>query len=252
MGKKRSKTAKQKQAKASRRDKKFGTLVVKGGTKTKSVGGNVQLTIDHKSSNKKKRNNHNNNTKSNKNKMDGSAQFSSPLQREKKQDQEHDDFDRQMASAQDRHHHAANTNNRSNNHNNGMAPSFAPATLCIDDSKKSTTRLMEETTGRIHDGLSGIGGTLPQPTHQKSSLQQATSATNVWSAHNTTNNTPSVLERDNPYAVLEGHDSSDDEDHGDAHYRQEQPTLPLFRLAPPTFSLQSDTHNDVEVQLAMS
>lgn len=228
MGKKRSKTAKQKQAKAANRpDKKFGGVSVKkGGGRSK----NDVIMIETTSNSKYKTNN-----KNNKKRMNGFKfeQLSSTSKHKK--DAEHEEFDRQMASTQKRHL-------KKSGHFTSTVPTFAPATLCIDDSTKSTTQLLQETTTKIQ--AAGIGGSAvhhPPPSTlllQQSSLARATNASNTWSATHNTSIT-SILESNNPYAVLEGHDSDDDDDDDEHHGGATQQPL-MFRLAPPTFSLETN------------
>ena len=52
---------------------------------------------------------------------------------------------------------------------------------------------------------------------------------------------PCTLESDNPYAAL--HQDEDDSD-DDAQKQEKAPTLPLFRLAPPTFAFGTNDNND--------
>ena len=132
----------------------------------------------------------------------------------KARDPEHEEFDRQMASAQERSRCRARVKRRT--------LALAPATLVVDDKDKSTSRLLEEATDRMIQGFDGIGsGPLARrlPT---------------WSA----DEKPASLETDNPYAVLG--DSSDEE--------KLAPPLPLFRFAPPSFSI-SATQDDIDPDL---
>lgn len=198
MGKKKSKTGKQKQAKASR---KFGVAVKQGKREQTRFVRNPKPRPQNNALSKQSIN-------------VVSNQVSNIISR-KTRDPEHVEFDRQMASVQER------TRPRAKVKRHPLA--LAPATLVVDDKDKSTSRLLEETTARMKEGLDGIGsGPLAKrlPT---------------WSVDDKTVS----LEIDNPYAVLLG-DSSDEE--------KLAPPLPLFRFAPPSFSV-STTHDDIDPDL---
>jgi hypothetical protein len=204
MGKKKSKTGKQKQAKASR---KFGVAVKQGKREQTQFVLNPKRLQNHASLSC---------AKQSKNVVPNES--TSNVSGSKSRDPEHVEFDRQMASAQER-------TRRNGTKVKRQTLAFAPATLVVDDKEKSTSRLLEETTVRVQQGFDGIGnGPLPKrlPT---------------WPVDA---NPPASLDVGNPYAVLGG-DSSDEEGFA-------PPPLPLFRFAPPTFSIATTQH-DVDPDL---
>lgn len=152
-----------------------------------------------------------------------------------------DDFDAQMASAQERQ--AARESFHSNNNKKKNATRhhvFQPATLIVDDKHKSTSRLLDETTSQIHQGLHGIGSSSSLQPRSSLSLAAASGGT-AWSATDTSE--PCELKSNNPYAALGAGDSDDEEE-------QQQvalPTLPLFRLAPPSFVMGGNNNDDDDV-----
>jgi hypothetical protein len=137
----------------------------------------------------------------------------------KARDPEHVEFDRQMASAQER-------TRRPGTKGKGQTLALAPATLVVDDKEKSTFRLLEETTVRFQQGFESIGN---GPLAKK--------LLPTWAVDD---DQPTSLEVDNPYAVLGG-DSSDEEG-------LTQPPPPLFRFAPPRFSVET-AQDDVDPDL---
>lgn len=214
MGKKKSKTAKQKQV-----TKKFGGLSVKKG------GGREQGTVVLAPTNKAKAPL----KKSAANKRLRQARPENPNKSGllgKK-----DEFRVQMKSMQER-----NTYERINK-NKGKAKSLqlAPATLITNDKSKSTQQLVGEATTQIH-GMNGIGQQQQQfqqfPFTPSNRLQvMAAQIHDAWTEEE------SPLEADNPYASLHQADSDDEEE-------QQTKKAPLFQFAPASFGLPSTTIDD--------
>lgn len=232
MGKKKSKTAKQKQAKKQQASKsKFGGAS-RGRERNSGQQSALSLTTitRAKQQRNKKSKNH---TKQQKHPF---APLS-PSSKKTKTDTEHADFDKQMASAQERQSEEQHA--KLNKNKKKHTPSFAPATFIVDDNQKSTSRLLQETTSKIHSGLEGIGSKAAKPLLQ-SSLSLAAGTTASWSA--TVTNESSVLESNNPYAALEC--NSDENDDDETQQPLLQPTLPLFRFAPPTFAVSAGNDDD--------
>jgi hypothetical protein len=177
MGKKKSKTGKQKQAKAS---KKFGVAVKQG----KREHGQFVL-------NPKQRPQNNASSSSSSSKQCRNVvpnERTNNVSDRKARDPEHVEFDRQMASAQER-------TRRPGTKGKGQTLALAPATLVVDDKEKSTFRLLEETTVRFQQGFESIGN------------GPLTKKLPTWAVDD---DQPTSLEVDNPYAVLGG-DSTDEE-----------------------------------------
>jgi hypothetical protein len=224
MGKKKSKIAKKKQAKQASR--KFGVVVKKAtGGREQSLSSAVSVSFQDgtkkillkKSATRKK--------------MFATISPKTHLQHAK--NEEHDDFKRQMASAQERSQARAGK----------MKPKKAqlkltPATLIVDDKQKSTSRLLEETTSHLESGLNGIGAAATVP--QRRSLAAYAASNNAWANHDLSQ--PCTLESDNPYAALHQEDDSDED--AQPQRLADVPTLPLFRLAPPTFAFGTSTNDD--------
>lgn len=236
MGKKKSKIAKKKQAKQAQASRKFGVLVKKG------TGGreqSLQVVMNH--GDNAKQNKRNGKKYTVKSKF-VAASPSKTLSQKAARNEEHDDFTRQMASAQERQE-AKQLNTKKKKAQQAQV-SFKPATLIVDDKHKCTSRLMQETTTHLASGLNGIGNTV-----QRSTLSLAAYASSGgWTTDSNTNHDEtSTLESDNPYAALDNGDDSDEEQQ--LHQElMEAPTLPLFRLAPPSFAINgSNGINDDDV-----
>jgi hypothetical protein len=133
-----------------------------------------------------------------------------------------------------------------------------PATFCATDGEKSTSQLVQETLHQV-SGLSGIGATSTfsntqtQQGRQQSSLAMAAAtstslaATERWTAEA---DSPDKSQRKNPWAVLGTGDDEDDDDadiHGATQRQITQPSP--FQFAPPTFSF-GDNNNSSNFAMA--
>lgn len=216
MAKKRSKTAKQKQAKAARQ---FGVSVKKGGGREK-VDAAVMVDASQK---KKKKNGRKWATKPN---LDDTS--TTAKKKNQSPSNEQSDFLNQMKGLEERR---VWQRNRAVNDKKAQTQQvqLAEATLVIDDRKKSTQRLVHETEERLTVGMNGIG------VQQQSSVFYPTNKLQVMAAQqrDAWAEEDKILETDNPYAALEIGDSDDD---GEEKVML-KPQVSLFQFAPPSFAV---------------
>jgi len=243
MGKKRSNASKQKQAnKATHQKKKnklFGVTMKKGGGRERPMSG--MIVLDPKTAPPKKGEAH---------KKKRKVMCSGKPKPQKRKGEEHEDFKRQMESLQERNNVSQKKKKYSASVKKKMLlKNMADATFVIDDKKKSTERLMSETTSKVGK-LSGIGVSSapkfqffansdnsgvssPAPKFQyivndDNKLQLlATKKPDAWSH----DNKPTLLECDNPYAALDNHDDSE----GEMGESKRPPKPAPIQFAPPSF-----------------
>lgn len=227
MGKKRSKTSKQKQARAS---KTFGGVSIKkGGTQKQSP-----LVLEASKSRI---------AKSHGKKSIKFSYIKAPLPIQKK-NEEQADFDRQLESMEERQWCK---NRKIQKKKNKSILTLTPATLLVSNAEKSTMQLIEEATTGVQ-ALQDIGKEqTPQTTSNRLQVLAAQQRA-AWTRE-------AALEEEksqNAFAVLQQHDSDDDHGWGDDHdtnTRQKAP--PLFQLAPPSFGVPvvQDDDDDVDPDL---
>lgn len=232
MGKKRSKVSKQKQAKATAasRSRKFGVSVKKGGGREQTTA----LVLDSK-----KKQPRSNATKSINKPVKPQAPWlgkDSPNQKPRShEDEEQADFDRQFASMEERQKALASKKSGKKK-GSVIMPTFAPATLIIDDAQKSTARLMEEATSRVQ-AFQDIGqqvttnsGLDTQVMSNSNKLQLlAAQQRATWNMAEAEENVPTSV--NNAFSALQ--EDSDNE----WENPEETAPAPLFQFAAPSFGL---------------
>ena len=276
MGKKKSKTSKQKQAKTGRKLSKAFTkkLGISEGKPEDMVIANSNAAA-HTSGNKKGKQ-----ARRARNPMKDSKAMAAAAQKKATPGTgatEKKDFESQQASMNERERHITwkrNDIKKNNNSKNATASStmsmsnqnplqlLQPATFCATDAEKSTSQLVQETLHSV-SALSGIGATATSPfsnnTHMQhgqqpgqSSLAMAVAnSTERWTAQA---DSPDNVQRKNPWAVLGTGDDDDDDDNAGAgiHFAsQQQISQPSpFQFAPATFSFGDNTSSNTST-LAM-
>jgi hypothetical protein len=249
MAKRKSKTGKQKQAKAA--GKKFGVSVKKGRDQPKitMLSASTSTTVVAK---KQDGGAATNNNKMGDIKTKGFTPFphrnnkknmSKKLNRNQKKNGHHNPtnnaFGKEMQSAQER---SWVQHSRDKEKKNRSMPSFAPATLIVDDHKKSTQRLMEEATTQVSTGMQGIGAGLVQQVRQDYPTSfGGNNQLQVLAAQYQSEEQPSLLETNNPWAALDQGDSDDEEE----QMAKAPPAPKLFQFAPPSFAVGDDVDPDL-------
>ena len=218
MGKRKSKTSKQKQAKAAAKSLKAKVVRKE----------QVHVATDDGSGNKA-------NAKNKKRVMNG----------------EYADFQRQQASMQERH--MAETRRLKSNKKRGKKNissfAFHAATLVVDDAQKSTNQLMGEVANKVQgwDGLheqqqpqniTYSNSALPSTTnHQPISLKQVYQNTQVQQQQQQFIQQKQKQKKKNQFALLQNDD--DDSDNEETGNGQLNGSKPLFQFAPPSFAIPS-------------
>lgn len=205
MGKKKSKTSKQKQAKAAAKSLKCRVI------KEQQV--KVEIT------NGKKKN------KGKPNSMDND---------------EKDDFQRQQASMQERQlaeEQQRKRMKRGKSKKKGNMFEFKAPTLIVDDAKKSTTQLMTEVTSKAQ-GWEGIGN---QPNEEGFGIAPPNGPINLKQVfqNSTLLKPPPIAKSKNPFAAL-----GDDSDEEEELNTKPESAAPLFQFKPASFSVSTPTTLD--------
>jgi hypothetical protein len=274
MGKKKSKTSKQKQAKTGRKLSKAFTkkLGISEGKPEDMVIANSKAAT-HTTANKKGKQ-----ARRSRNPMKDSKAMAAAAQKKATPGTgatEKKDFESQQASMNEREQQVTwkrNDIKKNNNSKNATASStmamsnplqlLKPATFCATDAEKSTSQLVQETLHSV-SGLSGIGAVATSPfsnnTHMnmnqgqqpgQSSLAMAVAnSTERWTAEA---DSPDKAQRKNPWAVLGTGDDDDDDAGAGIHFAsQQQISQPSpFQFAPATFSF-GDNNNANTTNFAM-
>ena len=219
MGKKRSKTSKQKQAKAA--SKQFGVSIKKGS------GGRERAAVALLENSQKIKQNLRNKASLETRRKQTKNHVTQP-----NNDKNHtkNDFEEQFKSLEARHQ---NTTSKQSSVKHTTL-NLTPATFVVDDTEKSTQRLVQEATSKVQS-LEGIGeknmtSSLLQESTMFQPLQSSVAA--AWTQAS------SLLESNNPYAVL--HQADSDEE-------KEKPLSNpvLFQFAPPSFTVAQDVDPDL-------
>jgi hypothetical protein len=218
MGKKRSKTSKQKQVKAA--SKQFGVSIKKGsGGRERSAVALLENSQKIKQNFRKK----------------------ASLETWRKQVKNHvtqpnndknrtkNDFEEQFKSLEARHQN--DTSKQSSVKHTTL--NLTPATFVVDDTEKSTQRLVQEATSKVQS-LEGIG----EKNMTSSLLQESTMFQPLQSSAAAAWTDVSPLESNNPYAVLHQADSDEEEE-------KSQSNPVLFQFAPPSFTVAQDDDPDL-------
>lgn len=216
MGKKRSKTAKQRQARATT-SKRFGVMVKKGGGREQAS----PFVLDPK---KKPTN-----EKSRKSLLFENANKASKNQPATKTDE----FSLEMRSMEERHAQWSSSKKKKKKGGKKHSFNFAPSAIAVDDKDKSTERLMDETAARVKDLKVQLGQQQHETPPFRSSRLQDLAKNNplAWSNHES-----SPLESNNPYAVLEGDDSSEENTTVTSNVSSKQNP---FQFAPASFDIST-------------
>jgi hypothetical protein len=241
MAKRKSKTGKQKQAKAA--GKKFGVSVKKGRDQPKitmlSASSSTTVVVKKKQLDGAP-------IKAGDIKKKGFTPFphhnkknTKKLNRNQKKNGQHNPtnnaFGKEMQSAQER-----SWVQHSRDKEKKTMPTLTPATLIVDDHKKSTQRLMEEATNQVSSGMQGIGAGLVQQVRQDYPLGRTTNQLQVLAAQYRSEEQPSPLETNNPWAALHQGDSDDDDEE-----EMVKPAPRVFQFAPPSFVVDDDVDPDL-------
>ena len=245
MGKRKSKTSKQKQAKAKQRNGKMtslGGVAVSKGMNSKFQQANKSSVISLQMSNNKNTTHAANGKKiteasvRQKLKVNTKKVFMpTPAKASdggKKKDDEQSEFRRQMESMQERH--MATSSGKKKSGGSTISFGFQEPTFSLQKTPQQmlqeTTRQMETMTGVGQQGIGSFSST-PIRTNQSWAVAKAPSS--------------SLLSHKNPFEALGGNEWEDDEDnkndwssssHPPQQAKQEQ-AASLFSMAPPTFSL---------------
>lgn len=208
MGKKKSKTSKQKQAKAAAKSLKC-RVVQEQHIKVETPGGKK---------NKK--------SKGKRNSMDYD-------EKEEFRRQQASMHERQLAEEQQRKRMKRGNNKKSNT----KMFQFQAPTLIVDDAKKSTAQLLTEVTSKAQ-GWDGIGNQQQQQTQAFGTTPQngAISLKTVFQT-STMLKPQSMPESKNPFAALGGDDSDDEE----TDMKTKESATALFQFAPATFSMPASS-----------
>jgi hypothetical protein len=275
MGKKKSKTSKQKQAKTGRKLSKAFTkkLGISEGKPEDMVIANSKAATET-SGNKKGKN-----ARRARNPMKDSKAMADAAQKKATPGNgatEKKDFESQQASMNERERHVTwkrNDIKKNNNSKNATASStmsmsnqnplqlLQPASFCATDAEKSTSQLVQETLHSV-SGLSGIGATATSPFSNNTHMQQGqqpgqsslamavANSTERWTAQA---DAPDKAQRQNPWAVLGTGDDDDDDAGAGIHFaNQQQISQPSpFQFAPATFSFGDNNNATNTSNLAM-
>jgi hypothetical protein len=278
MGKKKSKTSKQKQAKTGRKLSKAFTkkLGISEGKPEDMVIANSNAATQTSGNKKGKQ------ARRARNPMKDSKAVAAAAQKKATPGTgatEKKDFESQQASMNERERHITwkrndiKKNNNNNNSKNATASTMSkqnplqllqPATFCATDAEKSTSQLVQETLHSVST-LSGIGATATSPFSNNTHMQQGqqpgqsslamavANSTERWTAQA---DSPDETQRKNPWAVLgTGDDDDDDDDDAGAgiHFaNQQQISQPSpFQFSPATFSFRDNTSTNTN-SLAMT
>ena len=221
MAKKKSKTSKQKQAKAAAKSLKIRVVKEQRPQKEGSSANNPFGGTGGK------RRNNNNNT------------------------HENDEFKQQQASMQERSMATTQKEKRMRDRQRGrkgkpkasLASStfaFSAPTLVVDDNKKSTTQLMTEITSKAQ-GWNGMGmGDIQQHEQQQPRQHTAISLHQVFQNSQQQQAKAPVRKPSkskNPFAALQNDDDDDDDDDDDG-MQEKRPAPSLLQFTPASFSMQ--------------
>lgn len=249
MGKKRSKTAKQKQNRVAKSSvsKKFGVSVKKGGGREKKQSAASAMVLETGRTGQNTKPNDWKRSKRDRSKGGHKTGLSKSERKKKNVDtSERDEFDRQMKSLHERNQQELSRRNTLKSGNRSQL-CFAKPTFVVDDKDKSTERLLHEATARIQ-GMDGIGN--KQAIGAANRLRvlataQKTAATSTtmdaWSTEK-----PSMLESNNPYAVLDDNDSDD----GSQTTKTSNLANP-FNFAAPAFTVPTTSASSLQTVRAM-
>lgn len=243
MGKKKSKTSKQKQAKTARKLSKV--FAKKLGV---SEGKPEAMVVDSK----KKHNNSKRLMKKPRRARKEKLTAGVPSKTKGPVNPEQKEFDRQQASMFERERMVEWKRNSGPKKSNtgAVIPTSAvqlqPATFLATDADKSTAQLLHETVQKV-SGLEGIGSsfsssgmvTSMQPGQSSLAAAVAASGGSRWTDTAAPEQQPAV--QNNPWAVLDtGDDDNENGQHAHHNHRQ-QPAPPSFQFAPPSFSFGNTT-----------
>jgi hypothetical protein len=152
--------------------------------------------------------------------------------------QEQQDFNRQQASMLERQHAMQWKRNITKTKGVFQPLQLAPASFAATDADKSTEQLVYETAQKVQV-LGGIGYTgFPNPQQGgQSSLAAAAGVSSLWADPALNKADAAHVSTTNPWAVF-GDDG--DSDAGDSHLQQQSQLRP-FSFAPPSFSFGNPT-----------
>uniref|UniRef100_A0A7S1V0L1 Uncharacterized protein n=1 Tax=Grammatophora oceanica TaxID=210454 RepID=A0A7S1V0L1_9STRA len=246
MGKRRSKVAKQKQAKQAKRS--FGGVSMTKSSGGRSKAGKTKTTaamlLDQQPPNKKQASMPFKGKPHLKRKL---LHVRKPFGKSPNGRNKNDDFDREMHSLQERvaqHEYFQ----KALQQRNSKAHKLTEATIVVDDKKKSTQRLVNEAIEKISN-FGGFGTAFstktPHPSPRSPHILQVMAAEQraAWNREATERDGVEVeQESTNPWSVLQ--DDSDDEDSNHQALTKPAFAAPAFgsiSLAAPTFSVDDPT-----------